>query len=91
MKFRSLIASAILGAGLGFAITAQAFPVLKSQNNADLKLGIELVAQGCGPGGFRGLHGFCRVHRRPIFRLCPRGSHLGYRLHCIPNHRRLRY
>ncbi len=42
--------------------------------------GVTRVAEGCGPGMWRGPHGRCH----PMFngRACPRGYHLG------PNHRR---
>ena len=52
-----------LGAGLLMSLTvggAQALPLTNGLETAPL---IEHVAEGCGPGFFRGARGFCRPMR----------------------------
>ncbi len=92
MTIRSFIAAAVLTAGLGFAVSAQAFPVVQGQATQDgLSPNIELAAMHCGPGWTRGPMGHCHpmgMGGGPVFRGCPPGMHLGpYGHRCIPNHR----
>ena len=44
------------------------------------------VAEGCGPGGWRGPRGGCHPFRFRRHGFCPRGMHLGpHRRRCWPN------
>ena len=92
MTIRNFIAAAVLTAGLGIAVSAQAFPVVQGQATQDgLSPNIELAAMGCGPGRIRGPYGRCHPMGmgRPIFRACPPGMHLGpYGRRCVRNWRR---
>lgn len=91
MTIRKLIAGAVLTVGLGFAVSAQAFPVAQGQATQNgLSPNIELAAMGCGPGWTRGPMGHCHPMRmgRPVWRGCPRGMHLGpYGHRCLPDRR----
>ena len=80
MKLRTLIAAAVMTAGLGLAASAQAFPGLPVVGGQNLM--IENAAFGCGSGFTRGPYGHCR----PRF-TCPMGWHPGpHGNHCFPTH-----
>lgn len=68
---RMLGAAALVTAGMGLGSAAQAAPAVPASGLGGSGL-IEQVAQGCGPGFFRGPRGFCRPMRggygpRPYF------------------------
>jgi hypothetical protein len=77
---KSLLLATTLALGLATAASAGVFPVQRS--TAD---GLVItVAEGCGPGWWRGPGGRCH----PMFngRACPPGYHLGpERRRCWPN------
>ena len=80
MKLKAICFGAALA--FGFATTAGAgvTPVLTSKAGSN----VITVAEGCGPGMWRGPHGHCH----PMFngRACPPGYHLGpERRRCHPN------
>jgi hypothetical protein len=77
---RSIVFSAALSFGLATAASAGIAPT--PIGNAD-RLVIQ-VAEGCGPGLWRGPNGRCH----PMYngKACPRGYHLGpERKRCHPN------
>ncbi len=77
---KSLLLAATLVIGLASAASAAVFPVQRHGAD-DLVI---TVAEGCGPGFWRGPHGHCH----PMFngRACPPGYHLGpERRRCWPN------
>jgi len=76
MKLKTLVLSAALAFGLTTAASAGITPA--AIGHADGL--IVKVAEGCGPGFWRGPGGRCHPYARG--RACPRGYHLG------PNGRR---
>jgi hypothetical protein len=73
------ILAAVLAIGLASSANA-AMPVAPLKGD----IGITRIAEGCGPGFWRGEGGRCH----PMFngRACPRGYHLGPEHHrCWPN------
>jgi hypothetical protein len=77
---KSLLLATMLALGLATAASAGVFPVQRPAADGM----IITVAEGCGPGLWRGPHGRCH----PIFngRACPPGYHLGpERRRCWPN------
>ena len=74
---KTLIAAAIIA--LGALSAAQAMPVAPAPADGLTTL----VAQGCGPGFYRGPGGRCRM--KPIIRPCPPGFHRGPLGRCRPN------
>ncbi|MGD1016469.1 MAG: hypothetical protein ABR863_08530 [Roseiarcus sp.] len=64
----------ILGAllAVGLAASAQAAMTVPSVETGPA---VTLVAEGCGPGFWRGPNGHC--HPMAVGRACPRGYHLG--------------
>lgn len=75
---RSRIAALIFGLGCLAAAPAGAMPVapLAGFDAAD----VTLVAQGCGPGGWRGPYGHCRYGGAPGVYVAPhRGPYYGPR------------
>lgn len=78
--FRSIALSAVLA--LGLATTASAGMTARPIGDAD-SLVIK-VAEGCGPGFWRGPEGRC--HPMAMNRACPPGYHLGAEgKRCWPN------
>jgi hypothetical protein len=80
-----LILSAILSVGLVTSASAamSVAPILNSDP------GFVRVAEGCGPGGWRGPYGHCHYGPGSGWRwgrACPPGMHLGpYGHRCWPN------
>ena len=77
---RTFMLGGLLVCGLATAASAGVFPV--QRNSADTL--VITVAEGCGPGWWRGPAGHCH----PLYngRACPRGYHLGpERRRCWPN------
>jgi hypothetical protein len=75
-----LILNAVLAAGL--ATSAHAAVMLAPMG--DQGVAITRVAEGCGPGFWRGPGGHCHPFARE--RVCPRGYHLGPEgRRCWPN------
>jgi hypothetical protein len=68
---RSLILSAALAMGLATAASAAVMPHQIGSSDGS----IIRVAEGCGPGWWRGPGGKC--HPMANNRACPRGYHLG--------------
>lgn len=67
----------------GLATAAYAGPVVAPLGD-NAGLAITHVAEGCGPGMWRGPHGGCHPFARN--RVCPRGYHIGPHGHrCWPN------
>ncbi len=62
MNLKVLGAAALIAGSLGLAPSANAAPVAPASGLAAEGL-IERVAEGCGPGFFRGRGGFCRPMR----------------------------
>ena len=54
---RKLLVAAFLGLSGLAAVSANAMPIAPL---SDTNPGVTLVAQGCGPGGWRGPYGGCR-------------------------------
>ena len=79
-----LAVAAIAGlASLG-SVAAHAAPGVSPMPSAvTASSDIDLVAQGCGPGGFRDRFGRCVG--RPVYRRCPPGLHPTPR-GCRPNY-----
>jgi opacity protein-like surface antigen len=81
MKMKAIYLGAALAFGLASAaVAAGVTPVPTSPGASN----VITVAEGCGPGMWRGEHGHCH----PMFngRACPRGYHLGPNRHrCHPN------
>jgi hypothetical protein len=77
---RTIILGTMLACGLATAASAGVTPVLRS--NAD---GLVVqVAEGCGPGRWRGPGGHC--HPFVVGRRCPPGYHIGPQgRRCWPN------
>ena len=78
-----MFARSILGAllALGMAVSAQAAMIAPPVERGPA---VTLVAEGCGPGWWRGPAGRC--HPMAMGRACPRGYHLGPEGHrCWPN------
>jgi hypothetical protein len=78
-----MIAKTILGGlfALGFAVSAQAAMIAPP---APSEPTIVRVAEGCGPGWWRGPNGHC--HPMAMNRVCPPGYHLGPEgQRCWPN------
>ena len=78
-----MFARSILGAllALGMAASAQAAMIAPPVEGGPA---VTLVAEGCGPGWWRGPAGRC--HPMAMGRVCPRGYHLGPEGHrCWPN------
>jgi len=78
-----MVSKLILGALLtvGLAASAQAAMTVPS---VDKGPAVTLVAEGCGPGFWRGPAGRC--HPFATNRMCPRGYHLGPEgRRCWPN------
>jgi len=77
---RAIFLAAMLAFGLAATSSAAAIPVQVGPN-ADLTI---KVAEGCGPGFWRGPGGRC--HPFAVNRACPPGYHLGpERRRCWPN------
>lgn len=78
--FKSLVLSAALAAGFATAASAGVIPATIGKSDA----GIIKVAEGCGPGWWRGPNGRC--HPMAMNRACPPGYHLGPEgKRCWPN------
>jgi len=81
MKMKAIYLGAALAFGLATAaVAAGVTPVLTSQAGSN----VITVAEGCGPGWWRGPAGRCH----PMYngRACPPGYHLGpERRRCWPN------
>jgi hypothetical protein len=78
-----MIVKSILGGllALGFAASAQAAMIAPPVANTPA---ITRVAEGCGPGWWRGPGGKC--HPMAMNRVCPPGYHLGPEARrCWPN------
>ncbi|MEK8123877.1 hypothetical protein WOB59_12620 [Methylocystis sp. IM4] len=60
MNFRTLVASAVLSAGLVLALAPGAARAMPLQKIAGVDAPIEKVWGGCGPHGHRGPWGGCR-------------------------------
>jgi hypothetical protein len=74
-----IVLAGLLAVGVATSASA-AMPVAPFASDS----GIVRVAEGCGPGFWRGPHGACH----PMYngRACPRGYHLGPDGHrCWPN------
>ena len=66
---------------LGMAASAQAAMIAPPMDKAPA---FTPIAEGCGPGWWRGPSGRC--HPMAVGRVCPRGYHLGPEGHrCWPN------
>ena len=77
---KTLLVGTLLACGLATAASAGVFPVQRSNSDSL----VITVAEGCGPGWWRGPNGAC--HPLPQGRACPRGYHLGPEGHrCWPN------
>lgn len=77
---RTLFLSAALALGVSSAANATILPLPVDSGD----MGVVRVAEGCGPGYWRGPGGHC--HPFATGRLCPRGYHIGpYGHRCWPN------
>jgi len=77
---KTLLVGTLLACGLATAASAGVFPVQRSNSDSL----VITVAEGCGPGFWRGPHGYC--HPFANGRACPRGYHLGAEgRRCWPN------
>jgi hypothetical protein len=85
MLIKSVVLGPVFALGLATVCNAAIIPAPAGSNAA----GIVKVAEGCGPGFWRGPNGFC--HRGGAYgagyvRPCPPGMHLGAEGHrCWPN------
>ena len=68
---RTMLMGAALAVGISSVASAAVLPVQVGNGN----VGIVKVAEGCGPGFWRGPGGHC--HPMAMHRACPRGYHLG--------------
>ncbi len=77
---KSFVLSAVLAAGFATAASAGVTPAAIGKTDAS----IIRVAEGCGPGWWRGPGGRC--HPMAMNRACPPGYHLGpHGRRCWPN------
>ena len=77
---KTIVLSAALAVGLATAAGATVMPAPISKTDT----AITNVAEGCGPGRWRGPGGRC--HPFAVGRACPPGFHLGpYGKRCWPN------
>jgi hypothetical protein len=77
---RTILMGAALAIGVSSAASAAVLPAPLGAGN----VGIVKVAEGCGPGFWRGDGGRC--HPMAMHHACPRGYHLGPdRQRCWPN------
>lgn len=90
-----MIRSLLVGAALALAASSSASAAMLVAPVADANPAIVRVADGCGPGFFRGPGGYCRrmhgEYMPPVYRpyrpfMCPPGMHPGrYDRRCFPN------
>jgi len=87
-----MIKSLLVSAVLALAVTSNAGAAMLAAPFADGDSAIVRVADGCGPGFFRGPGGYCHRMRgpymAPVYRpfMCPPGMHPGrYDRRCFPN------
>jgi hypothetical protein len=80
-----MIRTIALGAALAFSlVTASNAAIMPAPVSTPSDLTIK-VAEGCGPGFWRGPHGGCHPMAGP-HRFCPPGFHIGREGHrCWPN------
>ena len=77
---RTMLLGAALAVGMSSLASAAMLPVTVGSGD----VGIVKVAEGCGPGFWRGPAGVC--HPMAVARACPRGYHLGPEgRRCWPN------
>ncbi|MBV1704749.1 MAG: hypothetical protein KGI57_02295 [Hyphomicrobiales bacterium] len=80
--FKSLVLAAVGAIALA-SVARAAVPVMAGRG---AEASIVKVAEGCGPGGWRGPRGACHPFRTRFHGACPRGMHLGpHRRRCWPN------
>jgi hypothetical protein len=73
-----------LGLALAFGVASAASAAIAPAPIGNSVSAIVKVAEGCGPGFWRGPRGFC--HPMAMGRACPIGYHLGPEGHrCWPN------
>lgn len=79
-----MIKTIIISASLAFGFVTAADAGMMSAPVGPTSTAIVKVAEGCGPGFWRGPGGRC--HPMAMGRACPRGYHLGPEGHrCWPN------
>jgi hypothetical protein len=77
---KTILFGALLAVGLATTANAGVTPVLRLDGDSI----VIHVAEGCGPGRWRGPHGYC--HPFAVGRLCPPGYHIGPEgRRCWPN------
>jgi len=70
-----MLRTMLMGAALVIGMSSVAGAAVMPAPIGDSSVGIVKVAEGCGPGWWRGPAGECRPMARN--RLCPRGFHIG--------------
>lgn len=87
-----MIKSLLMSAVLALAVTSNANAAMVAAPLGADDSAIVRVAQGCGPGYYRGPAGYCRHMRGPYMApayrpyMCPPGMHRGrYDRRCLPN------
>jgi hypothetical protein len=81
MMMKTILLSAALALGVASTASAAVTPAPV----ANFSSAIVKVAEGCGPGFWRGPHGHCHPMAGPG-RFCPPGFHIGPEGHrCWPN------
>jgi hypothetical protein len=84
MEGENVIKTIIVSASLAFGFVGAANAGMMPAPVGVGASAIVKVAEGCGPGFWRGPHGHC--HPMAMGRECPRGYHLGPEGHrCWPN------
>lgn len=79
-----MVRSIVLSAGLAFSLATAASAGITPTRVGNADGLIVKVAEGCGPGFWRGPGGRC--HPFAVNRACPRGYHLGPQgKRCWPN------
>jgi hypothetical protein len=70
-----MVRSIVLSAALAFGLTTAAYAGMAGSAVGNTSSLVIKVAEGCGPGFWRGPEGRC--HPMAVRRACPRGYHLG--------------
>ena len=78
-----MISKLVLSAAFVAGLATSAYAGLSVAPLSNAGLTITRVAEGCGPGFWRGPAGHCRPFAR--HRACPRGFHLGPQGRCRRN------
>jgi hypothetical protein len=80
MMLRTIFLGATAALGIATAVNAAVMPAPLGKTDS----AVTRVADGCGPGNWRGQSGHCNFPGPT--RRCPAGYYLGRSNHCLPRH-----